>query len=261
MKLGTVAYCPPSGVLNSDSFFSNLQKFPAKNPLYLLSDDSSRNPSRLIKNPELLGRKPPHALNNYLWFSALQTAQDVGLDFGIYMESDSRVGRKDWDTYMFEEFFGRYPSGIACAGTPVAWDICSGGCAFAKAVIKEAWKYQQASGLPASCYSSKNPHDTSGGCYYPNGSLMIFETAAMMKIFDGFWHDIAAYSKHLTAYDLAIGKFLWNYHGPKAIEHVGWLACSYSGFGNAVLSEKERCELLVSGSKVAVHQIKSEWTL
>jgi hypothetical protein len=244
--------------LHSEAYVANLLKFPPKHPLFLISDDAGHNPSRLIKNPELIGRRPPHALNNYLWFSALQLAKDVGLDFGIYMESDSRVGRKDWDTYMFEEFFGRYPSGLACAGTPVAWDICSGGGELAKNVIEQAWQYQQLSGLPASFYSSKHPYDNSGACYYPNGSLMIFETAAMLKIFDGFLIDIAAYSKHLTAFDMAIGKFLWNYHGPKAIQHVGWLACSYSAFGDAVTTPQQRIAMLTSGSKVAIHQWKMD---
>lgn len=260
MKLGVVTYVPPTGVLNSDAFYQNLQKFPAKNPLYLMSDSADRNPSRLIKNPELIGKRPHWGLNNLLWFEALSLAKDVGLSYMIYIESDSRVGRAAWDAVMYDEFFKRYPDGICCAGTPVAWDINAGGREFAMCVIDEAHRYQTASGLPASFYSSKDPHDKSGGCYYPNGSLMIVEVAAMLKIFEGFWIDCANYAKRLTAFDMALGKFLWNYHGKNAWKHVGWLACSYSGFGNAVLSEKERCDLLVSGSKVAAHQFKSDWT-
>lgn len=255
MKLGVVAYCPPAGVLNSDAFLANLVKYPAKNPLFLLSDDHGRNPSRLVKSPELIGRRPPWALNNWLFFTALEMAKDVGLDYAIYIESDSRVGREAWDTYMFEEFFGRYPNGIACAGTPVCWDVNAGGRAFAMNVIDEAHQYQVASGLPASFYSGKHPHDMSGGCYYPNGSLMIVQVSAMMKMFDGFWMGIENYSKRLTAFDMAIGKLLWNYHGPRAWEYVGWLACSYSGYGNAVTTEAERLAMLAK-DKVAVHQVK-----
>lgn len=256
MKLGTICYVPPTGKLHSGAFMENISKFPAFHPLYTLSDDACWSPSRhLTTSPESVGRRPAWALNNYLFFSALELARDVGLDYAIYMESDSRVGRKDWDTYMFEEFFGRYPNGIACAGTPVAWNVNSGGCEFAKEVIRQAWEYQQASGLPASFYSGKHPHDNSGGCYYPNGSLMIVQVTAMMQMFHGFWTDPANFSRRLTAFDMAIGNLLWNYHGPKAVEHVGWLACSYSGYGNAVTTEAERLAMLIK-DKVAVHQVK-----
>ena len=256
MKLGVVGYCPPPGVVNSDAFFTNLQKYPAKNPLYLLSDSAERNPSRLIKSPEMIGRRPPWALNNWLFFEALLLARDVGLAYAIYVESDSRVGCDGWDQVMFDEFFGRYPEGVAAAGTPICWDVTSGGAVFASRVIEQAYKYQQASDHPASFFSAKDPRDCSGAAYYANGSLMIMEVAAMLKIFQGFEADTMAYSKRITAFDLSLGRFLWNYHGPNAVEHVGWLASSYSAFGNCVTTEEERLAMLTDGTKCAVHQVK-----
>jgi len=260
MKLGTVAYCPPKNKLNSDAFFSNLQKFPAKHPLYLLSDDPGRNPSRVISNPENIGRRPHWALNNILWFEALSLARDVALDAFIYLESDSRVYGDGWDDAVFRDYEGRYPGGIACAGSLVAWDVNSGGKEFATKVIEKAFRYQEATGIPACFYSGKHPNDCSGGCFYPNGSGAVFDTKAMLAIFTGFDSDIPAYSKRHTAWDMCIGRFLWNYHGPKAVDYVGWLRKSYSGFGDCVVSYEERKNLLLSGQCSIVHQVKDDWT-
>jgi hypothetical protein len=68
--------------------------------------------------------------------------------------------------------------------------------------------------------------------------------------------DISVLAKRTTAYDLEIGRRLWTYHGPKAIDHVGWLISAYSAFGNAVTTEAERWEMLTSGKKVLAHQFK-----
>lgn len=260
MKLGVVSYCPPVGVLNSDAFMANLSKYPARHPLYLLSDDPKRNPSRVIKSPELIGRRPQWALNNWLWFEALALARDLGLDAFIYLESDSRVYGDGWDDIVFAEYWKRYPNGIACAGTMVCWDVSSGGREFAMNVIAEAYAFQQAAGIPMSFYSARDPRDCSGAALYVNGSGAVFDTAAMLAVFGGFEKDLVAYSKCLTAWDLAIGRCLWNYHGPRCVHHVGWLTKTVSCFGDCVLNSDERKELLLSGRCSMIHQIKSDWT-
>lgn len=256
MKVGTITYSPPRGKLNSEAFMENLAKFKATYPLYVLSDDQSWNPSQVIPNPEIIGRRPAWGLNNLLFFEALLVAKKAGLEYFLYIESDSRVGCDGFDDRIFSEFFNRYRNGIACAGSPVAWDICSGGRDFAARVIDQVFRYQSAGALPACIYSSKHPFDQSGGCYYPNGSLAVYKTEAMCTVFGGFDNDLPSFSKQITAYDLALGKFLWNYHGPRAVEHVGWLTSCYSGYGNAITTEKERLQMLVDGSKVAIHQVK-----
>ena len=150
MKIGTVAYIPPRGVLHSEAFMANIQKNPAKHPLFLMSDSAEWNPSKLIKSPELIGKRPAWAVNNAIFLQGLELAREVGLDFFLYLESDSRAGCKDFDAVIFDEFFGRYSAGVSCAGSPVVWDLNSGGREFALRVVEMAWKYQQAGDLPMS---------------------------------------------------------------------------------------------------------------
>ncbi len=256
MNLGTITYVPPKGVLNSDSFYANITKFKAKYPLYLFSDDPRWTPSQLVKWPDWGGKKPAWAINNWLFAKSLQIAKAANLDYWIFCESDSRVGCDNFDEIIFEDFFSRYPNGIATAGSPVCWDVAAGGREFAKRVIEEAWNYQKATGMPMPFYSGKAPMDCSGAAYYANGSLAIYQTEAMLKIFSGFDVDIVHFSKHMTAFDLQLGRSIWNYHRANAIEHVGWLSTCYSAYGNCVTTEKERLQFLADGKFVAVHQVK-----
>lgn len=256
MKIGTISYIPPKGILNSESFYNNVSRVKATHPLFLFSDDPKWNPSQLIKWPDFGGRKPPWTINNFLFFKALEIAKAADLDYYLFMESDSRVAGDGFDEWIFNDFFHRYPNGIACAGTPVCWDMASGGREFAKRVVAEAFRYQTATGLPVSFYSGKNPMDCSGGAYYPNGSLAVYQTKAMATVFGGFDIDIVNYSKRLTAFDLALGRALWNFHQVKAVDHVGWLSSCYSAYGNCVTTEKERLQFLADERFAAVHQIK-----
>lgn len=260
MKLGVVAYAPPAGRLNSDAFIANLARFPARNPLYLISDDPAHSPSRIIKNPELAGRKPAWAINNFIFLAALEMARDIGLTYFLWLESDSRVGCNHFDAVIFDEFFKRYPDGVSSAGSPVVWDLNSGGKEFALRVVDMAWHYQRASELPMGFYSGKHPHDPSGATLYVNGSCAVYETAAMLKVFDmeNPTFDIAMLARRTTAYDLEIGRRLWNYHGPNAVNHVGWLSSSYSAFGDTITTEAERLQMLRDGRKCCIHQCKSE---
>lgn len=258
MNLGTIIYIPPHGRLHSEACMANLAKFPTRHPLYILSDDTTWPVSRAITNPEIFRGKPAWALNNFIFFKALELARDVGLEPFIYLESDSRVGCAGWDDILFAEYFTRYPNGIACAGSPVVWDVNAGGKEFAMKVIAKACAYQAESGMPACFYAGKSPHDRSGGYVYPNGSCAIYHTSALLRIFAGFDADITGNARKLTAWDMEIGRRLWHNHGACAIDHVGWLAKAYSGFGDVITSEAERLEMLRNGSKVVVHQVKSD---
>lgn len=256
MKFGTVAYLPPRGKLFSDAFAANIGQFKSRYPIYFISDDGNWKPSRLIDDPEKIGTRPKWAINNWLFLKSLQLARDVGLEYMIYLEADSRVGCDDWDGALLDEMFARYPSGIDCAGSPVCWDVTSGGREFAKRVIEDACEYQKAGGLPASFHGGKHPHDTSGSCYYPNGSCAIYRMQDMLKLFAGFDRDIIGNARILQPWDMEIGRRLWFNYGPNCVSHVGWLAKAYSGFGNSITTEAERWQMLKDGRKVAVHQIK-----
>lgn len=259
MNLGTVAYLPPRGKLHSEAFADNIGRFKARYPVYFITDDPSWTHSRLIDNPEKIGRRPPWAINNFLFFKALELARDAGLEYWFYMEVDSRVYGDFWDEVIWSDFFSRYPSGITCAGSPVCWDVSSGGAHFAKAVIEIACGFSQATGLPAAFYGSKSPHDCSGGYIYPNGSLAVYRTSDLLRIFAGFDQDLIGNSRRLTAFDLELGRRLWHNHGPDAASHVGFLAKSYSGFGECLVTYEERKKLLLSGKVVAIHQVKDGW--
>jgi len=259
MNIGTITYCPPKGVLNSDAFYDNVSKSKAHHPLFLFSDDPRWNPSQLIQWPEFSGKRPGWTINNFVFFKALEIARAAKLDYYIFLESDSRVFGEAWDDIVFTEYFQRYPNGIACAGTPVCWDVCSGGREFAKKVIAEAFAFQTATGIPMSFFSGKNPMDCSGAALYVNGSGAVYQTAALLSVFAGFDLDIAGYSKRITAYDLSIGRALWSYHGAKAVNYIGWLAKTYSAYGDCIMNANERKELLLSGKIVCGHQFKDDW--
>jgi len=262
LNVGVVTYCPPRGLLNSDAFYDNVTKSKMQHPLFLFSDDSRWNPSQLIAWPEFSGRRPGWTINNFVFFKALEIARAAKLDYYIFLESDSRVFGDAWDDVVFSEYFQRYPNGIACAGTMVAWDLCSGGREFAKKVISEAFAFQNATGIPMSFFSSKSPTDCSGAALYVNGSGAVYQTAAMLKIFgmDNPMIDLVTLAKRTTAYDLEIGRRLWNYHGPEAVNHVGWLRKSYSGFGDCIMNYESRKALLLSGQCSIIHQCKDDWT-
>lgn len=258
MNLGTVLYLPPHGRLNSDAFAANLWKFKTRYPVLVLTDDSAWLHSRVIDNPEKIGRRPAHAINNFLWLKCLQLAGDSGLDYFIYLEADSRAGCDHWDARLFDEFFGRYPNGIDCAGSPVAWDLPNGGREFAMRIIEAASAYQKVAGVPMSFHGGKHPHDSSGSCYYPNGSCAIYSVAALLKLFAGFDRDIAGHARLIVPWDMEIGRRIWFNHSTNSDQHVGWLAGAYSGFGDAVVSLNERFDMLKSGRKCLIHQWKGD---
>lgn len=261
MNLGTVLYCPPRGRLFSDEFMANLSSFKTRYPVHIISDDPSRQPSRIIDNPEKIrfGRTPTWAINNFLFFKAMQLARDAGLEYWLYIEVDSRVYGDFWDEIIWSDFFDRYPSGITCAGSPVVWDVSSGGAHFAKAAINIAYEFSKATGLPGSFYGMKSPHDCGGSSIYPNGSLSVYHTSDLLRIFAGFDQDLIGNSRRLTAFDLELGRRLWHNHGDAAASHVGFLTKSYSGFGDCLVNYNERKKLLLSGKLVAIHQVKDGW--
>lgn len=259
MNIGTVAYLPPHGRLHSDAFAENIGKYKSRYPVYFITDDDTwHSKARLIDNPEKVkvGRVPAYAINNYIWLKGMELARDAGLAYMIYLETDSRIGCDDWDGILYDEFFSRYPKGIDCAGSPVVWDVTNGGREFSLKVISAAHEYQKLSGLPASFHGGKHPHDLSGACYYPNGSCAIYQMEALLKLFAGFSQDIVGNARRLVAWDMEIGRRLWFNYGSDCVNHVGWLAKAYSGFGNAITTEVERWQMLKDGRKVAVHQIK-----
>lgn len=259
MNLGTVCYIPPNGRLHSDAFVENIRRYKSRYAVLIMSDDPQWQPARIIDNPEKIGARPKWAINNYVFFKALQLARDAGLDYWFYMEVDSRVRGDFWDEIIWADHFDRYPNGISCAGTQVVWDVNSGGAAFACKVITNAFAFQEATGIPASFYSGKSPHDCSGGYVYPNGSLATYCTADLLRMFAGLDSDLVGNARRLTAFDLEIGRRLWHNHGPDAANHVGYLIKSYSGFGDCVLNYEERKQLLLSGKIVAMHQAKDGW--
>lgn len=259
MNLGTVLYCPPRGRLNSDAFLANLGQFKSRYPIHVISDDGNLKPERLIDNPEKIGRRPAYAISNYIFFKALELARDAGLTYFLYLESDSRVYGDFWDEAVFAEHQQRYPEGIACAGTPIVWDVNSGGNDFAKAVIAKAFAFQETSGIAAGFYGGRHPQDCSASAYYVNGSGGVYRTEAMLMLFAGLFSDIIGNSRRLIAYDLECGRRLWFNYGPRAVDHVGWLTTTFSGYGDCILDYEARKALLLSGRTRVLHQVKDGW--
>lgn len=259
MNLGTCVYVPPKGRLNSDAFMSNISAYSSKHPIYFYSDEKGRGIENIIANPEVT-RNPhrPWIVNNTIFLFGLKLASDAKLDYMLYCESDSRVKGDHWDGVMFDEMFAGCKEPL-CYGTPVAWNISQAGGEALKKVTEFGCRVLNQSGLPMPVYGWHRPGSLDTICVYPNGSLSILHMPTMLEIFNGFDVDIGRAAAQWDAWDLIIGRGIWKKFGVGLFDMFSIATKSYSGYGDAIVNESQRRDMLTGGKVVAAHQFKSDW--
>lgn len=199
------------------------------------------------------GKPNKWGINNLTYFTALRIAIRNGYTHILYLEADCRVGRKEWDNVVFEEYFSQ-PQSLICGGTLVTYNpSCAGPEGFHR--WNKLMEKNTRRNFPISCFGFKGAADSSGSSVFPNGALGIYDLAWMQKLFE--LSDSGRLAAQCFAWDFEIGDRIWKLMGPKAYDCVAHLESIYSSYGDVLSSEHERLEMVRSGKVVACHQVKS----
>lgn len=255
MIIATIAYLPPKRVEGSQAFHKNITHWRTQHPVHLASDDPSWGLSWRVDDPEKARTRKWFTVSNAVFLSCLSIANALKLDYFIYLESDSRVRGHDWDARMFEEHFS-FGRDLACSGTPVLWDPHGAGNQSLRRTTDYAHEYMHRVGMPMCIYGLRQPHQMQGVWLYPNGSVAIYHTETLNSIFHSNGN-ILQKAFEIPAWDIAIAQGLWAKFGLSVFDRVAGLKCSYSGCTDSYFFLAERREMLMSGEKVAIHQVKS----
>jgi hypothetical protein len=257
MNLAVLAYIPPPGIGHPEAFLRNLSKFPARYRTILYSDSAWPGVIPLKGNPEGDGRKgpkaKPYAVSNMVFYTGMQVAAKEGVTHAIYLEEDCRVGRKDWDEAVFEDFFSAaFPAMLG--GSVVCWSPMGGGMNAARKFAD--WYRSQQSVFPIPVYGCKGAAEFNQPCVFTNGAISVVDISAMHRLMD--LSNAHALAVNGSAWDMEIGFRLWKELGADAYDVVRHLNTVYSGYGDILTTETERIKMLTDGTVVAVHQVRSE---
>lgn len=253
IRPAVIGYVPPPKYPGAQAFLSNITKFKSSCELFLYSDwkDYGFHP---ILNPEgIEGRadNPKWAVNNAIFIMGLRLAAMRGFTHILYVESDCRVGCQGWDGVVFDEYF-KLPFPAIAAGSIVAHGCVNGGGSFYKRflkfVVSNAGKRH-----PTPIYGIAtdpkfgnehvppgHPDDRFKPAVFPNGALGVYDMAWMCEIFhlkpDGTFKE----GKNMVdavlqpAWDVVIGRRLYDRFGADVFDVVAHLDSVYSGFGNQI---------------------------
>lgn len=243
---------------NTDTFIKNVTKYKRGYPIVFYSDrgmwdNVTRNH---IAQPDSITRKRL-AMNNIVFMNAIDIALRGGYEFFFYLEEDCRVHGDFWDKRIFSEFdFGRHLVG----GTPSLWNIGVCGNSAQMSAIKFINKTVKMTGrAPLMWQRDGRTAEQLGLWLYPNGALGIYHTATMDQIFHGRKVDMQHFAENMGAWDVLIGKAMWNQFGINELEKFSILPSVFSGYKDTQYSMSERQKMLVTGKVAAVHQIKTNW--
>lgn len=258
MSCATLAYIPP-GRLNGESFLRNLAHYKRSHPLILYSDCS--DPGRImdckfveIPDPTSIKlSKNRVAIHNRLFIHALEIAKSHGIKRLLYLESDCRVGRDNWDGEMFDEA-SRYKD-MFVAGGPGIYNEKAMDGPQSMAVLGRVADYKEETGHSVPVFPSSTPRPI--GCWFIMGGAAVYNAAIMADLFMGFERDAHQKAIQVPAFDLHVGMRCVQLFGAKAVNKLPFLTCSYSTYSNKLNTEKERIEMLRTGRACCVHQVKS----
>lgn len=264
MNLAVIAYLPPPTVGCSPAFKTNLEKFPTKHDLVLYSDhDYGPQVIRLKGNPEIVrnayfpgtGKPNPYAINNLVFLTGMRIARERNFSHVCYVESDVRVGRKEWDDVVFDEFFSIGRALIA-GGSLVCYNCCN----FSQEASRR-WQKLVSKNLrrnfPIPHYGFVGAAQNHPSCVFPNGAGGVYDMAWMPRLFD--LENTQAACASATAWDMHLGNEIWKLFAEESFDVVGHLESIYSSYGNVITSPEERQNMLLSGAVVLSHQHKDQW--
>lgn len=258
MKCATLAYVPPEGIGHPKVFLENVRKFKTRHPVILYSDSPEykdmnfqvASPDR-VRNP-----KVPWAVNNCAFFFGLKIAEDLGLDYFCYLESDCRVNGKHWDEVL-DDWAG---GDTVVAGSPVFYNMSNAGGESLVAATDFACTTLRLTTRPVPWYGG-SPQSNAKPCVYPNGAGGIYHTKTIVNLFPGFQLDIGRYAQKCTAWDMEIGFRLWDRFGVELFDRFVTPPEIFSCYGDTIHSFEERTQALVEGRASIIHQVKTAWTI
>ena len=264
MKLGIIGYVPPPTFGHPKVFLDNLNKFKTTHEIMLYSDHPWPNVIPLKASPEVIKHTVnpvthqvnTWAVNNAIFLTGLALADRNKFSHIIYLESDCRIGKDNWDEIIFDEHFNsRLP--LVASGTLVCWNPMM------NSESARRWndlicRTNKRRNFPIPTYGYGASH-TGAPSIFPNGALGVYDMAWMKRFFD--LNNTIELAKASHAWDFVVGDKIWATFGPDAYDMVGNLNCIFSSYGEQVSTEQERLQLLRDGKVVAIHQVKSNATL
>lgn len=253
MNIGTISYLPPESFELAHAFRNNLAAFKSSHPVHLFSNDDSWGVKYRCPNPDIARTRNWFCISNYVFICALCVADKLGLEYFLYLECDSGVNGDGWDGKMFDEHFS-YKDALL-SGTPCLWNSHGAGNASLARTVEYAHAYNAKSVSPMLIMGRGQPHERPGVCLYPNGSVAIYHTQTLKRIFPDY-HDPLRQALAITAWDVAVGQGLWSQFGMVVFDKVAPLTCSFSGCTDSFMTEDDRVKLLREKRVVAIHQLK-----
>lgn len=257
-KVCTVAYLPPN-MGYARVFRENLESYRHTHPIILYSDSKDFGVN-LIPNPgQAVGfRNVPLSINNYVFLSGMKLAEAAGYEYFLYLEEDCRVRGHHWDGKIFTEFF--QTDGALMGGTPSMWNIGICGAANEIKALEWAWKYAKKTGhAPLIWQNDGRTGEQRGLWLYPNGAIGVYHIPTIKAIFVGHEYDMGTYCSTLGAWDVLIGKGMWNQFAMGTFDRFAIIRSVFSSYKDCHFGLHERKKLLTDGNVVAVHQIKDNW--
>ncbi len=278
MKIVSVGYVPPPSFGFPEAFLTNIRRFRTRWDVLLYSDHDWPDTIRIKGSPEIVKPKPHEqnanrwAVNNLVWLTALAVARKAGADFMIYLESDCRVGKDQWDFQIYEE------ARVVTTGTPEDGDYVAAGsmvwyspCNKSVEVVRK-WqetceKWNKRANIPIPTYGASGSAERHEPCCLVNGALGIYNMKYMDEFFPPTPGRTTEAAKQMTAWDFHIGVKTWQKWGVAGFDKMIHLTSVFSSYGDVLTSEEERRAMLekvphrMSKTRrcVAVHQIKSNW--
>lgn len=262
MKLCSIGHLPEKGTFNVEVFRQNIGDFKMKHPVLFFSAFDHKDcikikpPELAIKHLDLDDKRKRVTINNLVFFTALRMALKQGYTHIIYLETDCRVGRDNWDEIMFEEYFncGRH---VICGGSMVVYNPCNSG---PKGYRKwgELVAQNTKRNFPTPTYGWKGAADNTGSCVFVNGALGIYDIAWMAKLFDLDQTIKLATSGYV--WDMLVGFEIWKLFGEASYDMLLHMKTIFSSYGDVITDPHERKLMLEAGHVVAVHQIKDDWS-
>ncbi len=244
---------PPGGGRHPESFLANLAAYKTGFELSLFSSHPEWNLKQCPDPTRVRNRQFGHWVSNFTFFLALQYAIAAKATYFLLLEDDCRVRGDYWDMRMLEEAMNQNPN-FAAAGSSVCYNPSGSGHQTLKLATQYACEFLKKTGLAMPIYGYMP-----GIALYPNGAGGIYRTEIMERIFRGFHNDIARASQVREAWDIHIGKTLYEMYGDEIFNLVTPISCAYSGCTNDLIAEPERIRMLESGEKLLIHQVKGPY--
>jgi hypothetical protein len=254
-KVVVTGYIPEDTYPGVRRWEENMRKFP---PMYeqIYIADHNGEVAKMVKSRRVTPHpdKDPKLCGSSIRFADMVVAAyNAGADYMIVNEPDVRVNVPGWDAQIADEFFD-WPYDAVAGGCPVFWNPFSGNAARVDVFLKYGNAYRQKSGvLPAYEITDQ----VSYPILYPNGALGIWDVTEFKLLFPEEFNNPNGCYSTLYPYDDKIGRMWWGVYQHRITRKVAWLACTYSGCGDRWYNEQQRIQLLTSGKKIAVHQVKN----